>query len=150
MRKIVFLFLAITAMPFDATAQSLPFGDVAPGIVKPSFGCGATVESEASRRRCAKEELLYVDGRLNALYYDLRKELKPDEVSALSSTQRKWIKQRDVACMLGRKNRSRDAWLTYVASSPTRTNCVLHTSRKRMEELECLIPLKMTAKSNSK
>ncbi|OPY78016.1 MAG: hypothetical protein A4E64_00932 [Syntrophorhabdus sp. PtaU1.Bin058] len=130
------LFLLIVSISFSAIAQPLPFGDVPAGVVRPSFGCGAVVTDEVSGRKCAIADLRYIDRRMNTLYHALRKELKPGEASAVSSTQREWIRRRDALCSLDAKKRSRESWLRYVAKSITRTSCVLKATEKRVAELE--------------
>lgn len=137
MKKVVLLFSSfLLLLSSGANGQSLPLGDVSPGVVKPSSGCAASVSDEASRKKCALSELRYIDGRLNAGYNELCKALKRDEAAAITKAQSDWRKNRDVSCALDTRVRSRKDWLTYVASDATRTDCVLKITQKRVEELE--------------
>lgn len=128
--------ISLVVLASSAVAQQLPFGDLSPGLVKPSVGCRAFVEDEASRKSCALTELRHFDGRLNAHYRELRKTLRPGEASALQATQREWLKQRDATCKLGARVHGREAWLAYVAEHEARADCVLGMTERRVAELE--------------
>jgi len=136
MSRISVFILLLALVPIGAVCQQLPFGDVPPGIVKPSFGCDATAQDESSRRNCAAKELRYLDGRLNTRYRELRRQLRSEEVAGLVATQREWLKARDESCHLDRLTRDRDAWLIYIAQTRARTSCVMEATEKRLAELE--------------
>lgn len=136
MNRILSCMAMLALAPFSAVSQQLPFGDVPPGVIKPSFGCEAAVHDEASRKSCALDELRYVDGRLNARYQELRRELRPTEIQSLVATQRGWLKARDASCNLDRRTPERQAWLDYAADSAERAACVRQLTEKRLMELE--------------
>jgi uncharacterized protein YecT (DUF1311 family) len=125
-------------VPTVAVSQQLPFGDVPPGVVTPSYGCAAAGHDEASRRRCLIAELRYVDRNLNQRYHDLRRALPTGEALALQTTQRQWLRQRDAGCGLDARPRDRERWVGYLATSEGRASCVLRMTATRAAELESL------------
>lgn len=126
----------IALFPVATFSQQLPFGDLPPGVVTPSLGCGAADLDAASRKNCVLAELRYTDRNLNEKYEALRKKLPRAEASALRKTQREWLKRRDASCNIATRARDRDQWLDDVAGSEAQATCVVQLARKRITELE--------------
>ncbi len=126
----------IALFPAATSSQQLPFGDLPPGVVAPSLGCGAADLDTASRKNCLLAELRYTDRNLNEKYAALRKKLPRAEASALRKSQREWLKRRDASCSIATRARDRDQWLVDVAGNEAQATCVVQLAQRRITELE--------------
>jgi len=127
--------LATIPLGFGASAQQLPFGDIAPGIAIPGFACAGTARDEAARRRCRVDDARLVDVRLNTRFAELKQALQPSEVADLIASQRQWLRGRDATCQLNTKLRQREDWYEHVAAFDSRAGCVRRITESRIAEL---------------
>lgn len=96
--------------------------------------CGFSSLVFAENQSLAKTVDEY-DQALNEAYRQLMKELVPAEKKELREEQRTWIAERNTACQIQSKFKSREDFLAFVSNTPKMAKCVLKHTKQRLEPL---------------
>jgi uncharacterized protein YecT (DUF1311 family) len=107
------------------------------GLVTPAFALDCdTPQTDADVAACLEAELRDSDTHINHTYQTLMGQLDDVKKGALRDEQRAWLKKRDGACQLDRRESDRERWLQAILKDYKKTVCVVRFTRARVEQLE--------------
>ncbi|MGC4028409.1 MAG: lysozyme inhibitor LprI family protein [Steroidobacteraceae bacterium] len=98
----------------------------------------AAPQTRDALSRCAARELRESDARINVLYSALMKKIDASARQSLRSSQRDWIRDRDVHCYVSSSETDRERWYMSVAQDPRVASCVTDETRYRIATLEAM------------